>query len=84
MAFDDAEAFLHDFDFTTIIDKFSVFFENTKPQKGFKIVKNFFFAKFGGGYQTRRKRTFAHLIIIWGRSGNHSIDVFSTVFLDKN
>ena len=45
MAFDDVEAFLHDFDFTTIIGKFSAFFENKKPQKGFKIVKNFFFAK---------------------------------------
>ena len=38
----------------------------------------------GGGYQTRRKPTFAHLIIIGGRSENHSIDVFSTVFLGKN
>ena len=41
------------------------------------------FCVFREGYQTRRKRTFAHLIIIGGRSENHSIDVFSTVFFGQ-
>ena len=56
IVFDDVEAFLHDFDFTKIIGKFSAFFENKKPQKGFKIVKNFFFAKFTFFCQKNRKK----------------------------
>ena len=45
MAFDDVEAFLHDFDFTTIIDKFSALFENKKTAKRLQNRQKLFILK---------------------------------------